>query len=197
MDYFFKDLKGKGYRAITVPQGGGRREIGLPGRFHLKGHNKKVADFKGQKLQACREKLLALKRDLGIPEETTAAEAAALQRALDARRSPHLPPEGEAVSRIGAKVKTRVTEAIHESALRSDVVVNAVIARMDEVLGANIPGFMKGKVTKLLRSGGIEAAAKMFDRGQFRAAANRLRALGGRIRVGAAHLAEKFKPLWK
>jgi len=193
MDYFFKNLKGKGYRAITVPQGGGRREIGLPGRFHLKGHNRKVADFKEQKLQACREKLLALKRDQGIPEGTTAAEAAALERALDARRSPQLPPEGEAASRIGAHVKTRVTEVLHESALRSDAVINRVIARMDEAFGVNIPGLLKEKVTQLLREKGIEAAAKMLERGRFRAAANHLRAFEGRIRVEAARFAEKIK----
>ncbi len=193
MEYFFKSLKAKGYTCTSVPQGGGRREIGIPGRFHLKGHNKKVADFKGQKLSACREKLLALKRDCGIPEGTSAAEAAALERALFARRSPELPPEGDEVSRIGARVRTEAAEVVHKSMLRSEEVIDVVISRLDEALGVNIPGILREQVARLLRRGGIEAASKILERGRFRGAANRLRAFEARIRVGAAHLAERIK----
>lgn len=193
MDYFFKNLKDKGYRCINVPQGGGRREIGLPGRFHLNRHNSQVKVFRNTKLEACKSRLQELKLELGISEGTTAAEKAALERALFARRSPSALPEDHEVSRLGAQVRSGLAETLHGTVSRSSVVIDRVIERLDEVLGVNLPGILKERFTRLLREHGIESAAKSLERGRFRAAANRLRAFEGRIRSSLTSVTDQLK----
>ncbi|MFA5789311.1 MAG: hypothetical protein WC924_05670, partial [Candidatus Gracilibacteria bacterium] len=193
MDYFFKNVKGKGYQCVSVPQGGGRREIGLPGRFHLNGHKRNAKQFQTTRLSECKERLARLKSEMGIAGSTTAAETSALQRAMFARRSPHAAPESTEVSRVGAKVRSGIEKAVESSLSRSDAVIDRVIARLDSVLGVHIPGVLKDRVTRVLRAKGVEGAAKVLERGNFREAANSLRAFEGRIRSGAAGIADHVK----
>lgn len=185
MEYFFKPLKAHGYKCVSVPQGGGRREIGLVGKYYLGKHKNRVAEFRSQKLAPLRERLEAIKSRQGVSSGSTTSERDALQRslaersALDSAIQEDLPD----TSRTALKVRHAVGEAARRTAERGDEIIEDTVARLDEILGVNLPGILKTKVTNALKKYGLDQAAKMLERGGFRVAANRLRALLGTAKV--------------
>ncbi|MBI5753970.1 aminotransferase class I/II-fold pyridoxal phosphate-dependent enzyme [Candidatus Peregrinibacteria bacterium] len=188
IDYFFKNLKDKGYKAIAVPQGGGRRELVHIGKFHLKKVGTKLAQFKTVKLDNLRSRLAKLKSKNGIAETSTGSESAAVTRAMDQRRSPNASIRGQAAqpSAVVARVKAAAGEALY----KTENFIEQMVAKLDEILGVNLPGILKQAVTRILKNQGVESAAKMLERGPFRAAANKLRAFQGNFRRGVNGVAD-------
>lgn len=198
MDYFFKNLIGKGYECIAVPQGGGRRELGHPGRFYLEKSKHNLEGFKGKKLEDCRKKLATLRAARQIPSHSTEAETSALARAMAQRQGPNalLHEESTGDSVIVAEAREAIGDALHNAEIKGEKLIETIISKIDEVLGINLPGYLKAMFTKTLREWGVESAAKILERGKFREAANKLRAFAGRTHRTAVSVTESaLRPL--
>jgi hypothetical protein len=189
-DYFFKDLPEDEYRCIYVPQGGGRREIGLIGKYHLGRHRKKVEEFKSKYLKpgsgTAIERLNAMLAKDGRRglEETALAD----------RQSPDQPIRemGESDdSLILSYVREQVRRVVYAGARDVErIVTDVILESLDRVLGTNVPGILKNQVANLLRKANLSSAIKILDRPPFRTIANRLRMVEGEIRrVAADHIA--------
>ncbi|MBN1960061.1 MAG: aminotransferase class I/II-fold pyridoxal phosphate-dependent enzyme [Deltaproteobacteria bacterium] len=79
MKYFYSSLNPKVYTATLVP-GGGRGALTLIGEFHREQVRKAVADFCSHDLAICRQRLIELKRELSIPEESSDEIKAAIKQ---------------------------------------------------------------------------------------------------------------------
>lgn len=203
MEYFFKNLKGKGYKCISVPQGGGRRELVHPGKFYLKKCQTALEPFKqSEKYQKEEvpqskgdhlwERLKKLKADAQIAKGSTGAEHLAAERAGTQRRSPNAAIRGEMPREgiIALAIKAKTNELLHRTEQGGEKLIAKIIEKIDEILGVNLPGMLKATVTQALQRFGIESAAKMLERGRFRDAANRLRAFEGNYRRGLVAIAD-------
>lgn len=193
MDYFFKNLTAKGYKAVAVPQGGGRRELVHVGKYHLKKSEEKLTKFKSTQVADLRERLQSLKDKDGINAESTGSEKAAVTRAMDQRRSPNeaIRNADKIPSAIVSRVKAAAGEAVYRTEEGAEAMINQALAKLDEILGINLPGILKKTITANLKKHGIESAAKMLERGGFRDAANKLREFQGRVHKGINGVADK------
>lgn len=191
MEYFFKNLKGKGYKCISVPQGGGRRELVHPGKFYLKKCKKNLENFRADKLGALRDRLAALKAAAEITADSTGAEHLAAERAEAQRQSPDAAIRGKMPreSMIAQGVRAKTTELMHRAGHGGEELIAKIIEKFDEILGVNLPGILKAAATKILKKFGVESAAKMLERGRFRAAADHLRAFEGNLRMALQKIA--------
>ncbi len=192
MKYFFKDLAEKGYTTVSIPQGGGRRELAHVGKFQRSIIQNEINLFKSTKLEACKQKLAELKSSGKIPAESTGSIDAALTRALDDRNPQnHILRTQDELSNGVGKVRSLIDDLAYRGAERADTRVDELIGKMDEILGKNVPGFFKDALTQELKKGGIEAASKLFERVPFRGYANKFREVLGRIRQKGVGIADK------
>lgn len=200
MDYFFKALKEGNlnpdppYSCITVPQGGGRRELGLVAEFHSKKCNSKLDTFRESQLEACESRLIELKIAAGINPNSTVDEHIALNLAMTGMESPSQALRTPIVehSRLQLQVQEAAHHALQGVITGGETLVDFAINHLDQVLGSNVPGLLKSKVAQLLKSVGIEAAAKQLERGRFRSAARALRNLEGHVSRTADSIAGKL-----
>lgn len=176
MDYFFKDLKGGKYEVVSVPQGGGRKEIGHVGQFQLRKFEAKLADFQSTKLSDLKVRLAQLKEQRQITASD--AEAHALQRARLQSRSP-LSSIRDAESGSGAMDELKE----HLRVLKRRGIQEAadVLSGLDEALGdataANLSGQVRALISGKLDGKGLGSFAKRMERG-------RPKALGALVRKG-------------
>ena len=185
MDYFFKALKGENYHSVSVPQGGGRRGLGHIAEYQLaKTKAQKYGHKISQTLSEARSKLEAMKIDQGLSPYSSAAEQAALSRAMKGSQSPNhaLRQDRSGTGKVREQIGESTMELIHKAVSGGEDIADAIINRLDKILGVNLPGIMKGVISKVLKNQGIESAAKMLERGMFRSAANKLRSLEGYVK---------------
>lgn len=190
MDYFFGNLKKKGYECTVVPQGGGRRELGIIGKFQRQKAAGGVEEFKENRLAEARQRLEKQKRKLGIGVEGTDATEHALTRALADRQSP-----AQAIRENGhtrpRRLQAFLGRLTHEKITQVEQWTEEAIAAVDQKLGENVPGTLKKLITHALRSGGIEAASKIFERAPFRTFANKFRKVLGELRKMGVGITDK------
>lgn len=185
-EYFFKALKGKGYECISVPQGGGRRELGLVGKFHLKKHQIELEKVRGDKLEDYKERLAGLKELHGISEDSTDVERNALARALQQRQSPNHSIRAQETSgsnsllqRFGASAK----ESLHKRTKGVESALKKLDHFVDKVTSANITGEASAVFSeRVFKALGISSASKILERDKFRTLGNGVRALQGTVR---------------
>lgn len=177
MDYFFKALKGKGYDCLSIPQGGGRREIGLIGNLKHEKTTKLLDDFRANGLEASRKKLLELKAKKKLPTTTTYAEEKALQRAQYQSESPVSAIQGEVGTnfRITQRLKERIHGLFQEGVTGSESARIRLEDGLKIVTNANLSGALRVSVGKKLTNGNIVFDDKPVERGSFRNIANSVR----------------------
>ncbi len=79
MKYFYGGLDPAQYKVAVVP-GGGRGALTLVGEYHREAVREAVERFQIEKLPACRARLHELKRELGIPGESSDEIQAAIKQ---------------------------------------------------------------------------------------------------------------------
>lgn len=196
-EYFLKNL-GPKYSCISVPQGGGRRELGLIGRFYYDRSQENLAAFRGDKLEKAKSKLAELKREMGIREGGTAAEKTALDRSVQQTASPNAPIQalakaGGPPSAVHAMVRTALQEAMHSGTAALGGKLSALRAGVDTATAANLTGKMHARVSQALSVNSLGSYPKAFERGGFRTAGNLVRGAMGtarRVASGALEIAE-------
>ncbi|MFA7686096.1 MAG: aminotransferase class I/II-fold pyridoxal phosphate-dependent enzyme, partial [Candidatus Gracilibacteria bacterium] len=187
--YFFKDLPRDDYKCLYVPQGGGRREIGLIGKYHLGKHRQKVAEFREKYLNPDNPialvKLSSLKKARGFSPDTSMSESESYERALSGLESPSQAirdferAQQESLNGIREKIRQAVYRGSRDV---ESIVRDVIIESLDQILGKNIPGILKKQVAAFLGEKKLASAAKILERGPFRTVANKLRSWEGQIR---------------
>ncbi|MBI4232320.1 aminotransferase class I/II-fold pyridoxal phosphate-dependent enzyme, partial [Candidatus Peregrinibacteria bacterium] len=207
MDYFFKAINADNmnpdppYTCTTVPQGGGRRELGLVAEYNANKCRASLDTFRETQLETCIQRLRELKIAAGINPDTTVDEHTAFNLAMSGMESPNqaLRRPVDEQSRLVLQVKEAVRHVAQEGVATGESAVDLALKNIDKILGANVTGLLKVKSTGVLKSLGIEAAAKQTERGRFRAAARALRQFEGNIsRVSgslASGITEKLRDL--
>jgi hypothetical protein len=181
MGYFFKKLKGKGYQALSVPQGGGRRELGLIGKYHLHKFSEDLDEFEsGGTLGDLQSRLEGHKAS--IPDDVDEA----ISRSVLQRRSPDSAIRNAqgAPGRLRQLIAARGKEALHQGAGLVASIAEAVRNLIDSLAVANPSGRVRSGITRVLKGAGIGAGAKTLERGVFEAAGDKMRAGTGRIHRG-------------
>lgn len=163
MEYFFKKLKGKGYELVSVPQGGGRKEIGHVGKFLSRKFEQKLAHFDKT---STRKKLEDLKKDQGIPftpAEKYSRETAGLQN-----RSPNaaLREPGANTSYVMAKLEEKLRRLERQGIQGAGSLLARLKASLDKATASNIGGIARARISRLLGTAGIGSASKMMERGK-------------------------------
>lgn len=188
-DYFFSDLPDADYKCLYVPQGGGRKELGLIGKYHLGRHNQKVAEFRKKHLDpespSIRTKLNALKAARGYSAETSVVEEDARERALSGLESPDQAIQDfETASQEPLNgIRERIRQAVYKGSLDIETLVKDILMdSLDSIIGKNVPGFLKKQLAALLEKANLSSASKIFERPPFRPWANKFRSWEGRIR---------------
>lgn len=188
-EYFFKDLPESEYKCIYVPQGGGRRELSLIGSYHLAKHRKRVDEFKARFLDPSSPntltKLQALKHARGFSPDTSTAEAASLERALSGLESPNqsIRDFESAETEPLNKIRESIRQAVYKGARDAESIVkNVLMESLDSILGKNVPGILKKKISELLANSNLSSASKIFERAPFRTFADKFRSFEGTIR---------------
>lgn len=116
--YFFGDLKRKeqdekeGHSIIAIPQGGGRKELGIIGQYLLKRHRERMEAFRAEKLNTLQSRLTQIKVSKGVGIGTTEEGEHARRRALSLMETPedqisHSP----SIPTIRDAIKNRINEA--------------------------------------------------------------------------------------
>ena len=163
-DYFFKGLKGKGYQIVSVPQGGGRKEIGHVGQFFRAKFDHRLANFDQE---GCSRRLAELKAARGIAhsdDESTMLHVTEIQSNTPAAalRSDKRTPS-RATSLLAEKLRVLSRRGIEGA--------DSLLARLDALVeqetASNVSGKMRAKVAQALRRVDLGAAAKMMERPPF------------------------------
>jgi hypothetical protein len=187
MDYFFKEIKEKGYDCISVPQGGGRRQIGIIGDFHLKKRKELLDEFRQNGLARTKEKFEKLKFAKG-KKHINDEEENALQRALKEQESPLAALQGDVGnhSRIVQQTKERAINILYRGSQNMEEAAGKMEERIDGVTKANISGELRVRVQRLAKEAGIGTVVKKAERYPLRQAGNALRGVQGILnRTGA------------
>lgn len=181
MKYFFSALEGKGYECISVPQGGGRRELGLIGKFHKKKSDERVKKFKDEKLEVVRENVKRLEVKLGVT--STDAERNALARALSERGGPNQELRNVSGNTGSVKdaIRNRFESFTHSLAAEGSQKVDALSGLIESLAATNLPGEIKARIEERLKGLDIGAASKLMEMGRFRKAGNSFRDVVGSI----------------
>ncbi len=169
MDYFFKDLKGKDYNIVSVPQGGGRKEIGHIGKFFSGKFEQRLAGFNKE---ACRARLQALKAKKGVRHTET--EAFSLQTAQLQNRTPaaslravnDLSPidklsGNNAVAMLKEKLRAAGIRGVNGAGEKLEQLEDA----LEEATATNLTGMLRAGISKRLSGLGIGSLAKQMERG--------------------------------
>lgn len=179
MDYFYKDLKGKGYQIVSVPQGGGRKELGHVGKFLSGKFEARLEKFDKK---ACRAKLEAIKAENGIAHsssETLMRKTVGLQN-----RSPNAAlrlDDGKTQPMIDA-LRERLRRLVKQGSNEASGILSRLEAELDKATSSNIGGKVRAKLSKALSDQGIGSAAKGMERGLPKAAGQALRNALGFVR---------------
>lgn len=163
MDYFYKKLKGKGYDIVSVPQGGGRKELGHVGKFLSGKFNQKLTGFDNK---ACRARLETLKVKRGI--EHSQAETAMLNTVnlqnrddLAALREPNTGP-GNVESMLREQLRRLKARGVSGAGAALD----KMTAAADSVAASNVSGRVRAKLSQKLDDWGIGSGSKLFEKGR-------------------------------
>jgi hypothetical protein len=190
MNYFFKELGEKNYRCICVPQGGGRRQLGLIGKYHLGKHRQRVSDFREKYLNpdnpTARIKLETSKRAHGIPEGTTETEFDAAERAEESLAGPDQAIRDYSEFKQSADlegIRERIRQAVYKGSRDVESIVrDTLLGSLDHILGKNVPGILRTELSKILKKADFSAALKFFDRGPFKSMQKKFFAWEGQVR---------------
>jgi hypothetical protein len=181
MGYFFKKLRGKGYQALPVPQGGGRRELGLIGKYHLHKFQEDVDQFRGEgSLGEVQARLKQLKERIG--DDATEGIGRSQQQKRSSLSS--IRNAQGAPGRLRQKIGARLREAIHHGSGRVADRAEMVREILDEVAAFNPGGKARAGVAALLKKAGVGSASKSLEREPFASADDILR-----TGMGKAHRA--------
>lgn len=171
MDYFFKNLKGKGYNITSVPQGGGRMEIGHVGKFFSARFETQLREFKNgsevkkSPFEAVKERLIRLKRERSI--SSTQSEADALRTAEIQTRSP-LAALRDTNDESG--LVKGVRETLRDLGSRGIAEAREKLAELDAALAtttaSNLSGRLRAKISAKLGEAGLGSASKLMERGK-------------------------------
>lgn len=183
MDYFYSALKGKGYKCVAVPQGGGRRELGLLSKYHLESTQAKVVQFRKDKLDECRQRLTRLKAERGLTGVATEASDYALKRSREERDGPlqALRNGDPEIGSLASSVQNRLEHALH-GAVKTGLKGSSRLRRgLATTTSTNVTGIARSLVSRALKESGVGAAAKELERGKVLALENRVRAAAGQV----------------
>ncbi len=168
MDYFFKDLKGKDYNIVSVPQGGGRKEIGHIGKFFSGKFEQRLSGFDKE---ACRARLQALEAQKGVSHSES--ESFSLQTAQLQNRSPaasiravkDLSPVDKLSSNNSV---SKLREMLRAAGIRGVAGANEKLAQLEDALegatASNFTGILRAGISRKLSKLGIGSLAKMMER---------------------------------
>lgn len=167
MNYFFKDLSGKNYEAVCVPQGGGRKEIGHVGQFQKRKFEENLLAFQGEKLPLLKDRLARLKHERQFTESST--EAYALERARLQTRSPLASlRDAEGSSSSMDQLKEHLRGLSRLGVKEAADLVGKLDSALGEATAANLSGRVRSRIARKLDKYGIGSIGKMMERGNFK-----------------------------
>ncbi len=178
--YFYKKVKGKNYHCISIPQGGGRRELGLVGKYHTEKVHSHLDDFQ-PKIEECRAKLMELKSRSGLPIDSMAAVKSQIDRTLRDRRSPEasIRDASGKSGGYGTFVQERLKEQAHNLAEAVEGKLDSARTALDRLTTANPSGQARAKLGEVFARHGRGDLGKMLEGGIARKGGNLLRGVQG------------------
>lgn len=166
MNYFFKNLKGRGYELVAVPQGGGRKELGHVGQFLSAKFNSRLKIFQTEgALSRAKKRLGRLKARKNI--RATQAENQALRRAQLIGRSPSAAIRdaesrgGDFIDLIREKLRTLSRNGVTEA----DRILREIEQAIEAGTAANISGRIRHEIARKLSALDLGSASKLMERG--------------------------------
>jgi Aminotransferase class I and II len=151
--YFYKGLPPERYHTAVVP-GGGRGTLTLIGAYHRQRVQRAVAAFREQRLEACRDRLAALKRSLSIPSSSTDEIQAAIKQSQLRALSPTQWQDGQPDASLADHLARSMLYRLADSASR---VTRQTRAQLDRAAFGNLTGGAAAFLKRALSDRGFGA----------------------------------------
>lgn len=164
--YFYKKLP-KQYQLVSVPQGGGRKELGHVGKFHSKKFQKKIEDFKNQTLPGVKERLKTLQGERGIT--TTDAEMHALERARiqseDSLARIHNDGANGEETGLVDQLKEYLRTLAGDGVDGARGLMEKLQTAVETATTSNLSGQLRAEIAQKLGDNGLSSAGKLMEKG--------------------------------
>lgn len=153
MRYFYGGLPADRYEAAVLP-GGGRGALTIVGDYHRERVGNAVAEFRTQSLEACRDRLEDIKKELSIPGGSTDEIQAAMKQSQLRSLSPtQRVAEGDA-----ARLSDHLTRSVFYRAVDvARLVTNRTRAGLDRAAYGNVTGGIAAVVKRTMSQAGFGA----------------------------------------
>jgi hypothetical protein len=166
--YFYRDLEKHGYQVVCVPEGGGRRLLGLIAR-HLRDRlASQQRRLLHDQLPACWQRLATMKQQLGISIDSSQASHAGTQMAVASRRDPDAAllesDEPGLVRRTGHRLSAAARRRTHLVLSQVEDGLDLAAEVEASVTSLNLPGLLHHGVVRCLQRLRLAAGAKQLER---------------------------------
>jgi len=179
MEYFYKDLKGKGYQIVSVPQGGGRKELGHVGKFLSGKFEARLGKFDKE---ACRKKLEKIKAEGGIAHSSSEAIMRQTVGLQNRSHNAALRLDDAKTRPMVDALKERLRSLIKQGSSEAASTLSKLESELERATVPNIDGKIRAHISRALSDKGLGSAAKTMERGLPKSAGQAIRSALGFVR---------------